>query len=57
MTYLIIFLIVWLLGIPVAYNKVTKKWDSQSKGEQIYFACIWPLLLPLYVIHYIHNKL
>ena len=40
MIYWIIALIVWLIGIPVVYNKVTKKWESQSKVEQIYFACV-----------------
>ena len=47
----IIVLIVWLIGIPVTYNFVTKNWDSDSKAEQIYFAIIWPLLLPLYLIY------
>ena len=56
MIYWLIALVIWLLGIPVAYNKVTKKWESQSKAEQIYFACVWPLLLPLYPIHYFYNK-
>jgi hypothetical protein len=57
MIYWIIALIVWLIGIPVTYNMVTKKWDGQSKAGQIYFACIWPLLIPLYIIHYLYNKL
>ena len=53
MVWLVI-LIVWLIGILVAYN-FTKKWDNKSKFEKIYFAIIWPILLPLYVIHFLHN--
>lgn len=52
----IIVLIVWLIGIPVTYNLVTKKWENKSKAEQIYYACIWPLLLPLYFIHLFNNE-
>jgi len=51
----IIILIVWLIGIPVTYSLVTKNWDDKSKAEQIYFAFIWPLLLPLYLIHLLNN--
>jgi len=56
MIYWIIALVVWLIGIPFAYS-VTKNWDGRSNAEKIYFAIIWPLLLPLYLIHYLHNKL
>ena len=52
----IIALIVWLVGIPIAY-KFTKKWESQTKTEQIYFAIIWPLLIPLYIVYWIQHKL
>ena len=44
--YLIIFLIVWSRVFPLPYNKV--KWES-SKFERFH-SCIWPLLLPLYLI-------
>jgi hypothetical protein len=53
MIYWIIALVVWLVVIPFAY-KVTKKWDM-TKFEKVYFAVIWPLLLPLYLIHWLHN--
>lgn len=56
MWYLII-LAIWIIGIFIAYNKFMKYWDSQSKFERVYFAIIWPLVLPLYVIHYLHNKM
>ncbi len=56
MIYWIIALVIWLIGIPFAWN-IIKKWDGQSKGEKIYFTIIWPLLIPLFIIHWCHNKL
>jgi len=56
MIYWIIALVVWFVGIFVAYKLFMSKWESQSKVEQIYFSIIWPLVAPLYLIHYIHNK-
>ena len=46
---------VWIIGIVVAYKKFISKWDN-SKGEKIYFSIIWPLLIPLYLIHLIYHK-
>lgn len=54
MIYLVISLVVWFVGIFIAYNKVINKWDN-PKGEKIYFSIIWPLMLPLYLVHYVHN--
>ena len=51
----IILLVIWIVGIFVSYNKYISKWDK-SKVEKIYFSIIWPLVLPLYGIHYYHNK-
>ena len=56
MIYWIIALIVWVVGIFVAYNCYISKWEGKSKAEKIYFSIIWPLVLPLYLIHYLHNK-
>ena len=52
----IIVAIVWIVGIFVAYNKYISKWDGKTKAEKIYFSIIWPLVLPLYLIHYLHNR-
>lgn len=52
----IIIAIIWFVGIFVAYNKYISKWDSQTKTAKIYFSIIWPLVLPLYLIHYLHNR-
>ena len=52
----VIALVIWVVGIFVAYNKFMKHWENQSKFERKYFAIIWPLVLPLYLVHWIHNK-
>ena len=53
----------WIIGIIIylvityfAYTKYISKWDK-SKFEKIYFSFIWPIVLPLYGIHYVHNNL
>jgi hypothetical protein len=53
--YWLIIAAVWIIGIPVAYHTVVKKWDN-PKAEKYYFSAVWPLLLPLYLVHYFHNK-
>lgn len=54
MIYWIIVLVIWLVGIIPAYM-VIKKWNN-AKSEKIYFSIVWPLLLPLFLIHLFHNK-
>lgn len=49
-------LIIWVLGIIVTYFCFTKKWNKSAIGK-IYYALIWPLLLPLYIIHVVYNWL
>lgn len=56
MTYGIIAAIVWIVGIFLVYKYYFKKSTSNTKFEKIYFSTIWPLLLPLYAIHYTHNN-
>ena len=53
--YLWITLIIWVLGIPASYFLIIKKWDSHSLIGKIYLSVIWPLLIPLYIIHWLHN--
>ena len=43
-----------LIGYSV-YKEVFKN-SNNTKFEKIYFSLIWPLLIPLYIIHII-NKL
>ena len=56
MVTIIIIAVVWLVGIFFAYKCFTSKWESQSKAEQVYFSIIWPLLIPLYIVHLIYHK-
>ena len=53
----IIGILVYLAIAYLVYDKFTKNWDSHPVWERIYFALIWLLMLPLYAIHWIHNKL
>jgi di/tricarboxylate transporter len=55
MVYEIIALI-YVIGIFVTYFCFASKWEKQSKAEQIYFSIIWPLLIPLYLIHLLIHK-
>ena len=50
----IIIAIVWLIGAIIAYP-IIKKWDK-GIPETIYFCIIWPLLIPLYIVHILHKK-
>ena len=56
MIYGIIAAIVWIIGIFLVYKYYFKESTSNTKFEKIYFSIIWPLLLPLYAIHYTHNN-
>lgn len=53
--YLALILIVYIIGIPVAYKKM-ESWDH-NKFEKACFSIIWPLVLILYGIHYLHNNM
>jgi hypothetical protein len=49
-----IILSLYIIGIFVAYNKI-KEWDN-NEFEKVFFSIIWPLVLFLYGIHWLHNK-
>lgn len=51
----VILIAIWIIGIPVAYFKFIKNFDNYV-FEKVIFSIIWPLLIPLYIIHYFHNK-
>lgn len=51
----IIAAIIWIIGIPVSYSCYIKEWDN-SEIEKWGFSAIWPLVLPLYGIYYLHKK-
>jgi hypothetical protein len=46
--------IAWVIGAILAYQ-VIKKW-GKSKFETIWYSFFWPVLIPLYLIHKIHNS-
>ena len=54
--YWSILLFIYVVGIIVSYFCFFSKWEKAKNWEQIYYAIIWPLILPLYLIHYFHNK-
>ena len=55
LTVFLIVLIIWILGGIISYNFFIKKWDN-IKFEKIWFSCVWPCLIPLYIIYYIKDK-
>lgn len=51
---LIILIVIYIIGGFVAF-RMMKDWPH-GIDEKIVFAIIWPLVLVLYGIHYLHNK-
>ena len=47
-------LAIWIIGMIAAWF-IIRNWDN-PKAEKIYFTIVWPLVLPLWIIHYFHNK-
>jgi len=54
--WLVIVAIIWAIGIPVAYFCYMRKSKTASKFDKIWLSCFWPLLFPLRIIHYFHNR-
>lgn len=54
MSWLIVFIVYVILGI-IAYKLFINKWDNTA-FEKVWFSCVWITLIPLYCIHYVHNK-
>lgn len=50
----IIIALIWIIGGFAAYEFDIKGWEA-TKFEKIWMSAIWPLLIPLFVIHFIHN--
>ena len=46
--------LVWLIGVFVTY-KYGLKDANQSMFDRIWLSIVWPTLIPLFIIHYIHN--
>lgn len=45
---------VWLIGAVITHCLI-KKWDN-SKFEKIWYSVFWPVLIPLFIIHWVHNR-
>ena len=46
-----------LVNANESLAKKIKNWTDHPVWERIYFSLIWVLLIPLYIVHWIHNKL
>ena len=46
--------IVWIIGAILSYG-VIEKW-GKSKFETVWYSFFWPVLIPLYLIHKVHNS-
>ncbi len=55
MIYWILFAVIYVVGIFVAYNKM-QSWPH-TKFEKVAFSVIWPLVAILYGIHWLHNNM
>lgn len=45
---------IYILGIIITYD-VIKNWNN-TNFEKIWFSIVWPILAPLYIIHWLYNK-
>jgi hypothetical protein len=45
-------LLIWIIGFVVSYFVG----DWETLFEKIWLSIFWPVIFPLYIIHYIHNK-
>lgn len=54
---LYVFLFIWLIGVPVAYLAYFKNQSDFTMFDKVWLSFFWIILIPLYVIHYLHNKL
>ena len=43
-----------VVGVLI-YKNVISKWDN-TKFEKVWFSCVWVVLIPLYIVHFLHNK-
>ncbi len=52
MWYFVAFLI-WAIGGVITYILL----DTKKGFERVWLSIFWPVLIPLYLVHYLHNKL
>ena len=51
-----ILLAIWVVGLPVAWNIVSKKMVKNTLPEKISATLLWPLTGLLYAVHWLHMK-
>lgn len=47
---LLIILIVWIIGIPIAYFSYFKKQEAFDKAEKIFYSIVWPAIIVLFIL-------
>jgi hypothetical protein len=45
---------IYIVGIFITYEFI-EDWNK-TKFEKIWFSIVWPILVPLYIIHWLYNK-
>jgi len=53
MMWFIVFIVYVVMGV-LSYKQVISKWDN-TKFEKVWFSCVWVTLIPLFIIHLLHN--
>ena len=48
-------IIIWIVVMPFAYHNYIKDFNN-NMFEKIVFTIMWPFLVPMWIIHYFHNK-
>lgn len=54
MIWFIVILLYVIVGI-LTYKYIINKCDN-TKFEKVWFSCVWIALIPLYIIHLVHNR-
>lgn len=57
MIWWIIAAIIYIAGIFISYKTVISKWTKQSTFNKIWFSIFWIVLIHLYGIHILYNRL
>lgn len=54
MVWFLVAFVYVMIGV-VTYKYMNDKWDN-TKFEKVWFSCVWVTLIPLYIVHLLHNK-
>ncbi len=53
---MILFIIAYLLIAIAVYQFKIKDWPGHSTAAKMWYSFCWILLIPLYGIHWLHNR-